>query len=526
MYRILYVDDEPELLDIARLFLEEGGEFEVQTMVSATEAMRSSATLSCDAIIADYQMPEMDGIEFLKAVRKKSSDIPFILFTGRGREEVVIDAINGGADSYLQKGGDPVAQFAELRHRITIAIERRQAIRALRESEDRYRAVVETQTELISRFLPDGTHTFVNEAYCRYFGRTASGILGTKFHPAVSEDVDKAIRQHLDSLSPEHPAGMLEHAILMPEGRIRWQQWSDRAIFDNDGNVREYQSVGRDITEYRQKDEELKKSQFLLNEAMDLARMAYWEIDARTGMFMFNDRFYTLLGTTAGREGGYEMPAEAYVRDFIHPDDRDAFYSLQKLLRQESAPADSIQREHRVLRRDGAIRFVSVRIRILKDAEGRPEKGHGSLQDITEQRTSEEALRESEKLYRTIFETTGTAMTLLEDDATISLVNSTFEQLCGLLRSEIEGKRKWTEFVVKEDLDRMLEMHRLRLQDEAAVPRQYEFRFRRPDDEIRNILLTINMIPGSKRYVASLMDITGLKKMEAELKRSLKDGPG
>jgi len=84
---------------------------------------------------------------------------------------------------------------------------------------------------------------------------------------------------------------------------------------------------------------------------------------------------------------------------------------------------------------------------------------------------SEETLRESEKLYRTIFETTGTAMALLEDTTVISLVNTTFEQLSGLPRNEIEGRRRWTEFVMEEDGERMMEMHRRRLKNEEPVPK-------------------------------------------------------
>jgi len=81
-----------------------------------------------DAIVSDYQMPEMDGIEFLKTVRGSGSDMPFIIFTGKGREDVVIEAINNGADFYLQKGGNPKAQFAELSHKIKHAVrERRDA---------------------------------------------------------------------------------------------------------------------------------------------------------------------------------------------------------------------------------------------------------------------------------------------------------------------------------------------------------------------------------------------------------------
>jgi two-component sensor histidine kinase/CheY-like chemotaxis protein len=132
MISVLYVDDEPALLEIGKLFLEKGGTFGVDTVISAPEAMAKLAENRYDAVISDYQMPDIDGIEFLKYTRKNFGDIPFILFTGKGREEVVIRAINNGADFYLQKGGDPTSQFAELGQKIRVAVEKRQAEEALR----------------------------------------------------------------------------------------------------------------------------------------------------------------------------------------------------------------------------------------------------------------------------------------------------------------------------------------------------------------------------------------------------------
>ncbi|MEI7648591.1 MAG: response regulator, partial [Methanomicrobiales archaeon] len=90
--RILYVDDEPDLLDISKLFLEESGDFNVTTALSAQEGIRLLEQKKFDAIVSDYQMPDMDGIQFLVEVRSRFGPIPFILFTGRGREEVVIQA--------------------------------------------------------------------------------------------------------------------------------------------------------------------------------------------------------------------------------------------------------------------------------------------------------------------------------------------------------------------------------------------------------------------------------------------------
>jgi CheY-like chemotaxis protein len=149
MYSVLYVDDEPDLLELAKLFLEQSPDFHVDTRTSVKEALASPEIGSYDAIISDYQMPEMDGIAFLKAVRSTLGNVPFILFTGRGREEVVIEAINNGVDFYLQKGGDVRAQFAELSHKIRQAVASRRIEYSLVESEKRLADIID--------FLPDAT---------------------------------------------------------------------------------------------------------------------------------------------------------------------------------------------------------------------------------------------------------------------------------------------------------------------------------------------------------------------------------
>jgi DNA-binding response OmpR family regulator len=103
MITVLYMDDEPDLLDLGKLFLERHKGFMVDVAPSAKQCLSLLAERAYDAIVSDYMMPEMNGIELLKKVRVEYGDIPFILFTGKGREEVVIEAINNGADFYLQK---------------------------------------------------------------------------------------------------------------------------------------------------------------------------------------------------------------------------------------------------------------------------------------------------------------------------------------------------------------------------------------------------------------------------------------
>jgi PAS domain S-box-containing protein len=170
-YRVLYVDDEPELLELGRLFLEQGGHFRVDTISSARDALSLLTSTKYDAIVSDYLMPEMDGIEFLKNVRERGDHIPFILFTGRGREEVVIQAINEGADFYLQKGGAPTPQFTELSHKILQAIQKRMAEVKVSESQAQLREIVDS-IQIGILIVDAATHRILNA------NKKAIGMIG------------------------------------------------------------------------------------------------------------------------------------------------------------------------------------------------------------------------------------------------------------------------------------------------------------------------------------------------------------
>ena len=154
-----------------------------------------------------------------------------------------------------------IQELAELRQQ-TAELEasetqRKRAEKALRESEARYRAVVEGQTELICRFLPDGTLSFVNEAYCRYFGKEREELIGSSFMPFIPEQDREFVEEQFTLLSLENPVVTYERRVILHDGQIRWQQWTDRAIFDEQGHLFEFQSVGHDITEQVRVEEQL-----------------------------------------------------------------------------------------------------------------------------------------------------------------------------------------------------------------------------------------------------------------------------
>jgi PAS domain S-box-containing protein len=184
--KVLVVDDEPDLLELTKLFLENAGSYQVQTVGGGPEALAALEGSPYDAVVSDYQMPGMDGIELLKNVRSRHGALPFILFTGKGREEVVIDALNAGADFYLQKGGNMAAQAAELSHKINQAVARRRAESALCLAE----FSVSRSTIPTIWFDHRSRLVKVNKAACRHLGYTEDELLRMSL-----PDIDPSIRK-------------------------------------------------------------------------------------------------------------------------------------------------------------------------------------------------------------------------------------------------------------------------------------------------------------------------------------------
>ncbi|WP_255503731.1 sensor histidine kinase [Methanothermobacter sp. KEPCO-1] len=139
--------------------------------------------------------------------------------------------------------------------------------------------------------------------------------------------------------------------------------------------------------------------------------------------------------------------------------------------------------------------------------------------DLTERKQLEEKLKENERLYRSIFENTGSATTIVDEDTTILMVNREFERLSGYSREEIEGKKSWREFLADEDLKRMEEYYHLWMKDPSLAPRIYNFRFRDRHGNIKYIRMNADPIPGTTMIVASLVDVTDIREAEEEILR-------
>jgi len=211
-----------------------------------------------------------------RPIAQISEDVDII---ARGDLDHRISMTVGKEFGVLEKSIDSMVQSLK-----DMIIKLQDSERRLRESEERYRGVVESQSEFITRFLPDGTVTFANEAYCRYFGLDCHEIIGKSFIPSIPEEEHDLVRAHFRNISPLQPERTIEHRIIMPDGDIRWQEWIDRGIFDQDGNLVEVQSVGRDITERKSIEDENRRLHVDLEERVQSRtaelEAAYRELDS------------------------------------------------------------------------------------------------------------------------------------------------------------------------------------------------------------------------------------------------------
>lgn len=392
MYSVLYVDDEAGFLDLNKLLLEKTGDFAVDTAQSAPEALQKMRNTDYDAIVSDYIMPEMDGIALLKQVRSDYGNIPYLLFTGKGREEVVIAAVDNGVDYYVQKGTDINAMIAELRHKIKRAIDRRRMKDELERSHQRLMNIINFLPDAMFVRDNDGRVIVWNRAMEKMTGIPAEEILGKgdfvysvpfykEKHPLL---IDLVLGEQTSAASSyryfEKAGDKITSEVFVPhfndgEGANLWITASP--LYDADGTVTGAIESFRDISDYYAIRREMNAFRDTIQGFADIIPVAIYEMDLEFNPIFANRQTYALFGFPPE-----ENPRKGSVLEFIAPGDRERFCEDMKNILNGSG---SSGQEYLLLHHDGTLFPALIYGAKITDPEtGEPAGIRGVIIDQTE----------------------------------------------------------------------------------------------------------------------------------------------
>ena len=298
----------------------------------------------------------------------------------------------------------------------------------LRASEARYRAMIEDQTEIICRHRPgDGTYTYVNEVFCRFFGRSREELIGRPWHlEAVPED-QRTVRTALEQITPGHPVVTVENRVFDGAGRVRWIQVNNRGFFDDQGRLVEIQAVGRDITERKQLIDALRASENRFRQLFEQHSAIMFLVDPHSGRILD-------ANPAAARFYGY--PRETLRQMVLSQINCLAREEIARLIRAvEQRQVDHLVNPHRLA--DGTVRTVEVFATPITLQE--QTINFAVIHDITERRKAEEELRRAEAYARSLIEVNLDPLVVIGLDGRISDVNEATVQATGCSRDELTG---------------------------------------------------------------------------------------
>ncbi|GGJ06781.1 hypothetical protein GCM10008995_15850 [Halobellus salinus] len=430
--RILHVDDEPDFADLTRAFLEqEDDRFTVETAASADGGLEALGDRPPDCIVSDYNMPGRDGLEFLQAVRDEHPNLPFILFTGKGTEEVASDAVSAGATDYLRKESG-TGQYSLLANRIRNAVTQHRSEKRLRETREEYGAVFENaKNGLLLIGIEDGRFRYeqCNPRAAELIGRDEADIVGRTPRDALGpENGQKVVGAYRACTQQREPVNYTL-TLDLPVGRvIRECQVSP---VESSGEITQLVVVFQDITEQRERQRDLETVETLFRHAQDSLFLI--GVDEEFSIERVNPAYEDATGVSAseirdrtptqllGEEQGAAI--EASYRECVQ---RREPLQYTEQLQFGSDPTYWETRVAPVVVED-SVEYIA-----------------GSTRNITDRKRRKTELQE----YETIIEALSDAVYVLDGEGQFKYVNDEFVELVGYDRSTILGN---TPSLIKDD---------------------------------------------------------------------------
>lgn len=294
----------------------------------------------------------------------------------------------------------------------------------MNDEQRRYQAILEDQTELICRYLPDTTILYVNSAYCRFFGMKQQDIIGKSYAPVIFEADLPEVERLVNSMNCHNPQVVIENRVVV-NGVVRWTQWNNRCFYDEQGQILECQSVGRDITQLKEVEIALRDSEQRYRTLIETIPQLVW-VAAADGLTRidFNQRWFNYTGRSPESVMGMGWLS------VMHPED------VEKSLRQWStavATGTSYEAEYRLRRADGVYVWHLSKADPVRDGQGQIVSWYGTCTNISERKRLELERQQAEFALQQLNETL--ELRIAERTAELLAANKT-------LRKEIQERQK------------------------------------------------------------------------------------
>lgn len=462
----------------------------------------------------------------------------------------------------------------------SVTAKRKDIEKKLRESEGFYRGVVEDQTEIICRCTPDGTYTFVNDVFCRLYGKSREELIGKKWFPEAYPDDMDMINAKLATMSPANPVALIENRAFSGDGVLRWMQFVNRGFYDKNGNLLEIQAVGRDITERKQMELEVQKARDELEikvkertaELESVVELLREEITERRNAeeavlnmakgvsAAVGEKFFYSLAENLAKtlNADYAYIAEVIkgvpnrVRTLLLYADGSFIDNIEVDL--TGTPCDTV-REKTCSYPSGVQKlFPHAKTMAAMNVEGyigtplnasngewlglmavmyrKPVKNAASIESMLkifaarvaaelERKTVEEALKESEQKYRRIVETSREGIWLIDDQDKTTFVN---RQMAELLGYTVEEMLNHSFYEFMDEAARKEAESNLKRRSEG-ISAVHDFRFKRKDGSDLWAIVSTNPVFDDKgKFAGALGMVTDItERMKAGEALKIKD---
>ena len=520
--QVLHVDDTPALLEKSKKILTDiDGVFVIDHASCVDEAFKKFEMQTYDVIISDYEMPQKNGLEFLKELQEKKMDIPFILFTDKARKDIAVKALNLGAECCLSKNGSSKDVYGELANAINKTVESKKSAQLLANSEKKYRKLVEESLQGILIILHAQFRlVYANEAIAKILGYSIRELMllsPKEIKGLIYEEDRTAYFSHMNRRSlDETPESRYEFRAVRKDGSIIWvEALSNMVEYEGQPAI---QGIFLNIDERKKAEDKLRESQHLIQKILDCSPNLIYLYDLIENCNVYaNKETLSFLGYTP--EEVKSMGSKLFA-NILHPDDIQVVKKHHALF--VDAPDNATYDvEYRMKCAGGEWRWLRSRDTLFaRTQDGLGKQILGICEDITERKNSEEAIKESEKRSRAIVAYAPIGIAASGADKHFLSANKAFCKILGYTEKELR-KLTFKNITHPEDLEESFRKM-CKLEEGKISSFTLEKRYVKKDGTIIYGKIMVSTVRNSdgqpSLFIAELEDVTEQKKAEERRK--------